>query len=113
LQIESILVRNGRARPLLPLFKEVTMGGMVKDPDVARRIARAVVSDIALYNQPKVEAGIAGDNLFEVLQEEIEEGRTYYQSRIDPDVVRTTNYFNEALVDILVRPMGRISSRAW
>ena len=44
------------------------MGGVVKDPDVARRIARAVVSDIALYNQKKVEEGIAADNLFEVLR---------------------------------------------
>ncbi len=89
------------------------MGGLVKDSDVARRIARAVVSDIALYNQQKVESGIAGDNLFEILQEEIEEGRNYYQSRIDPEIIRTTNYFNEALVDILIRPMGRITSRAW
>ncbi len=89
------------------------MGGVVKDPDVARRIARAVVSDIALYNQKKVEEGIAADNLFEVLQEEIEEGRNYYNSRIDPEIARTTNYFNQALVDVLIKPMGRIPSRAW
>ena len=31
--------------------------GVVKDTDVARRIARAVVSDIALYNAKKVEEG--------------------------------------------------------
>lgn len=86
---------------------------VVKDPDVARRIARAVVSDIALYNQRKVEEGIAGDNLFEVLREEIEEGRSYYTSRVDPDIVRDMNFFDQALVDILVRPMGRIPSRAW
>ena len=89
------------------------MGGVVKDPDVAKRIARAVVSDIALYNQKKVEEGIAGDNLFEVLQEEIEEGRSYYNSRIDPEIAQTTNYFNQALVDVLIKPMGRIPSRAW
>ncbi len=89
------------------------MSGVVKDPDVAKRIARAVVSDIALYNQKKVEEGIAADNLFEVLQEEIEEGRNYYNSRIDPEIARTTNYFNQALVDVLIKPMGRIPSRAW
>ena len=87
--------------------------GVVKDPDVARRIARAVVSDIALYNAKKVEEGIARDNLFDLLKEEIEEGRNYYQSRIDPDVARGTNYFNEALVDVLVKPTGRIPSKAW
>jgi hypothetical protein len=87
--------------------------GIVKDPDVARRIARAVVSDIALYNAKKVEEGIARDTLFDLLKEEIEEGRNYYHSRIDPDVARGTNYFNEALVDVLIKPTGRIPSKAW
>jgi hypothetical protein len=87
--------------------------GVVKDPDVARRIARAVVSDIALYNAKKVEEGIAGDTLFELLKEEIDEGRNYYQSRIDPEVARGTNYFNEALVDVLIKPTGRIPSKVW
>lgn len=87
--------------------------GVVKDPDVARRIARAVVSDIALYNAKKVEEGIANDNLFDLLRDEIEEGRNYYLSRVDPEVVESTNYFNRALVDLLVKPTGRIPSRVW
>jgi hypothetical protein len=87
--------------------------GVVKDPEVARRIARAVVSDIALYNAKQVEEGIAKDTLFDLLKEEIEEGRSYYQSRVDPEVARSTNYFNEALVDVLVRSGGRIPSKAW
>lgn len=87
--------------------------GVVKDPDVARRIARAVVSDIALYNQKKVEEGIAGDNLFDLLKTEIEEGLSYYLSRVDPEIAKSTNYFNQALVDVLVKPMGRIPSKAW
>jgi spore germination protein GerM len=87
--------------------------GVVKDPDVARRIARAVVSDIALYNAKKVEEGIAKDNLFDLLQSEIEEGRNYYLSRVDPEVVKSTNFFNLALVDLLVKPWGRVPSKAW
>lgn len=87
--------------------------GVVKDPDVARRIARAVVSDIALYNAKKVEEGIAKDNLFDLLKSEIEEGRNYYLSRVDPEVVKSTNYFNLALVDLLVKPWGRVPSKAW
>jgi hypothetical protein len=86
---------------------------VVKDPDVARRIARAVVSDIALYNAKKVEEGIARDNLFDLLKAEIDEGRSYYLSRVDPDVVENTNFFNQALVDFLVKPWGRIPSKAW
>ena len=87
--------------------------GVVKDPDVARRIARAVVSDIALYNAKKVEEGIGNDNLFELLGEEIEEGRNYYLSRVDPEITGSTNYYNFALVDVLVKPTGRIPSKAW
>lgn len=87
--------------------------GVVKDPDVARRIARAVVSDIALYNAKKVEEGIGNDTLFDLLREEIEEGRTYYLSRVDPEIARSTNFFNFALVDVLVKPTGRIPSKAW
>ena len=87
--------------------------GVVKDPDVARRIARAVVSDIALYNAKKVEEGIGNDTLFEILNEEIEEGRNYYMSRIDPEIARSTNFFNQALVDVLIKPAGRIPSKVW
>lgn len=87
--------------------------GVVKDPDVARRIARAVVSDIALYNAKKVEEGISKDNLFDLLKNEIEEGRNYYLSRIDPDVAQNTNFYNRALVDLLVKPWGRVPSKAW
>lgn len=86
---------------------------VVKDPEVARRIARAVVSDIALYNARKVEEGIEKDTLFDLLKDEIEEGRSYYTSRVDPEIVEHTNYFNQALVDVLVKPSGRIPSKAW
>lgn len=83
------------------------------DMDVARRIARAVVSDIALYNVKKVEEGIRNDSLFDLLKNEIDEGRSYYLSRIDPEIAENSNYFNQALVDVLVKPTGRIPSKAW
>ena len=87
--------------------------GVVKDTDVARRIARAVVSDIALYNAKKVEEGVRNDNLFDLLKEEIEEGQGYYLSRVDPEIAKNTNYFNQALVDVLIKPTGRIPSKIW
>jgi len=86
---------------------------VVTDMDVARRIARAVVSDIALYNVKKVEEGIRNDSLFDLMKNEIDEGRSYYLSRIDPEVAENTNFFNQALVDVLVKPTGRIPSKAW
>jgi hypothetical protein len=32
---------------------------------------------------------------------------------VDPEIARSTNFFNEALVDVLIRPMGRIPSKVW
>lgn len=87
--------------------------GVVKDMDVARRIARAVVSDIALYNVKKVEEGVRNDTLFDLLREEIEEGEGYYLSRVDPEIAKNTNYFEQALVDILLKPAGHIPSKIW
>ncbi|MEW6720505.1 MAG: hypothetical protein AB1346_08660 [Thermodesulfobacteriota bacterium] len=86
---------------------------VVTDMDVARRIARAVVSDIALYNVKKVEEGIRNDTLFDLLAGEIEEGRNYYLSRVAPELAEHTNFYNQALVDVLVKPTGRIPSKAW
>ena len=72
-----------------------------------------VVSDIALYNAKKVEEGVRNDNLFDLLKEEIEEGQGYYLSRVDPEIAKNTNYFNQALVDVLIKPTGRIPSKIW
>ena len=87
--------------------------GVVKDTDVARRIARAVVSDIALYNAKKVEEGVRNDTLFDLLKEEIAEGENYYLTRVDPAIAEGTNYFDQALVDVLLKPAGRIPSKIW
>ena len=85
----------------------------VKDPDVARRIARAVVSDIALYNAAKMEEGIRNDNLFTILKDEIEEGRQYYENRVDQEILESYNLFVRALVDILVKQAPKIPSKIW
>jgi uncharacterized protein YeeX (DUF496 family) len=85
----------------------------VKDPDVAKRIARAVVSDITLYNAAKMEEGIKNDTLFQVLKDEIEEGRQYYENRVDREILENFNLFERALVDILVKQAPRIPSKMW
>ena len=48
----------------------------------AMRLARAIASDISLYNEQKIIKGIEQDNLFEVLKDEIEEGRELYKTRV-------------------------------
>ena len=79
----------------------------------AMRLARAIASDISLYNEQKIIKGIEQDNLFDVLKDEIEEGRELYKSRVSPEVYTTTNFFDRAIVDIVVRPKGHIKSKIW
>ena len=85
----------------------------VRDPQVAKRIARAVVSDIALYNNTKLEEGIKRDTLFQLLREEIDEGRRYYENRVDGDILKSYAFFEQALVDVLVKQAPRIPSKIW
>jgi hypothetical protein len=50
------------------------MAKQVDNPNLAFRLARAIVSDIALYNQEKVREGIKNDTLFDLLKNELDEG---------------------------------------
>ena len=86
---------------------------LIKDPERARRKARAIVSDVLVYNPEKLKQGIENDNVFDVLAEAIEEGRELYNSQIDPDLLSSTNFYDLALVDVLVKPGGRHSSKIW
>ena len=85
---------------------------LIENPDQARRLARAILSDVAIYNREKVESGIKNDNLFETLTEELEEGRHHYNSRVSPDLA-STNFFDLAIVDVLVKRAGKIESSIW
>jgi len=68
-----------------------------KEYDEARRLARLILSDIVIYHPDKVEAGIRDDNFFEVLKNEITEGRNYYDTRVPLRVRQDTEIFSETL----------------
>ena len=68
-----------------------------REYDEARRLARLILSDIIIYHAAKVEQGIRNDNFFEVLREEIDEGRPYYESRVPMRVRRDTEIYTETL----------------
>ena len=70
------------------------------------------MSDVAIYNREKVEAGIKNDNIFEVLREELEEGRQHFVSRVAPDLA-SSNIFDIAIVDVLIKRAGKIESSIW
>lgn len=71
------------------------------------------MSDIMLYNQAKVKEGIEKDTLFDVLADELGEGLKYYENMVDESVRSSTNFFNEAVADVLLKQGGRIKSDIW
>ena len=85
---------------------------LIETEEAARRLARAIASDLSLYNEEKIVNGITNDNLFETLAEEIEEGRALFKRRVTPELY-PKNYYDRALVDILIKAKGHIKSRIW
>jgi hypothetical protein len=78
----------------------------------AMRFARAIASDISLYNEQKIARSIEQDSFFETLKEEIEEGRELFKTRVSAEVFRS-NFFDRAIIDVVLKPKGHIKSKLW
>ncbi|MEZ4410733.1 MAG: hypothetical protein R3A52_30265 [Polyangiales bacterium] len=85
---------------------------LIETEEAARRLARAIASDLSLYNEEKITQGVQNDNLFDVLAEEVEEGRQLYKSRVSPELY-SKNFYGRAIVDILVKSKRHIKSKVW
>lgn len=67
----------------------------------ARRLARVLASDIAIYNREKKERGLSDGNLVAVLGYEIKKSWEIYKERVGADFANATPYFRDALNDLL------------
>ena len=85
---------------------------IIEDPKRAKQLARAIASDIKLYNEQKIVAGIENDNLFDAMSGEITEGRELFRSRVTEDVFRL-NLYDRAVVDGLLKNRGHLKSKCW
>ncbi len=85
---------------------------LIETEEAARRLARAIASDLSLNNEEKIVQGITNDDLFTTLAEEIEEGRALYKSRVSADLYHK-NFYDRALVDILIKSKGHVKSKVW
>jgi CheY-like chemotaxis protein len=65
--------------------------------EAALRLARIIVSDIALYNAKKVDEGVINGTFFDLLRTEIEEGRKLYEERKGPGLATTVDLFRQTL----------------
>ncbi len=69
----------------------------------AKRLARIIVSDIFLYNQAKVEEGIRGGSLYQLLEDDIREGRLLYERRVSEEIRNNSAYLKEAFEELIAK----------
>ena len=85
---------------------------LIDKPERARQLARAIASDLTLYHEQKILQGIERDTLFDVMRDEIEEGRTLYKSWVTVEVY-DLGLYDRALVDVMLKSKAHIKSRIW
>lgn len=78
----------------------------------AQQKARAIASDIYLYNKAKIEESLKNDSFFEDLSEFITEGRDLFRSSVTPELFKK-NLYDRAIVDRVIKPMAGIDSPIW
>lgn len=75
-----------------------------QNPDAhhkARRLARIIVTDIALYNQKKIEEAVRNGTFYELFEEELNDGRLFYERRVAEQVREGTRYLEDAVAELL------------
>ena len=75
----------------------------------AHRLARNIVSDIALYNQDKVETGVRAGTFFELLDDEITEGRQLFNDRFTPEALQGQDVLQIEIEAFLQKRLAEIA----
>jgi hypothetical protein len=75
---------------------------LANDPNAkAKRLARALVSDIVAYFPQKKEEGLRDGTLKQLFREEIKKSYEEYVEQIGREFAETTTHFQDALNDVL------------
>lgn len=75
---------------------------LANDPNLkARRLARALVSDMIAYLPDKREEGLREGTLKALFREEIKKSYEEYVEQVGQDFAESTTHFSEALNDLL------------
>lgn len=82
-------------------------------PEKAMRYARYIVQDIEMYNKKKVEDALMKDSFFESLSDLFAEGREQYESQVSPGILEQTNYFDRAIVDVILYRKKTLNTPIW
>ena len=75
---------------------------LANDPNAkAKRLARALVSDMIAYLPQKREEGLRDGTLKQIFREEIKKSYEEYVDQIGKDFAESTTHFQDALNDLL------------
>ena len=67
----------------------------------ARRLARALVSDLVVYHPEKRERGLKEGTLKQLFDDEIKKSWEEYEEQVGKEMAESTTFFNDALNEIL------------
>jgi hypothetical protein len=96
-----------------PSYDRAMAAPIIESPEAANRLARAIASDVALYNEEKVVQGLQQDTFFDVMAEHLEEGRELYRSRVAPQLYSATNFYERAIVDVIIHRKAHLRTKIW
>jgi hypothetical protein len=86
--------KTGPLRPVNPF--------MVQDPkQKARRLARALISDMLVYNPEKRVQGMRDGTIPQLFKDEIEKSWLEYVEQVGQELAQSTPFWNEALNELL------------
>jgi hypothetical protein len=75
---------------------------MAQDPkQKARRLARALISDMIVYHPEKRQQGMRDGNLPELFKDEITKSWKEFVEQVGEEMAKTTPFWTEALNEIL------------
>jgi hypothetical protein len=73
----------------------------VDDIDGAKRLARAMASDICIYNTDKIKRGLENDSVFDELSSDLKEADQTWKSRVPEEIRKEHNIFQRIFIDVL------------
>ena len=75
---------------------------LANDPNQkARRLARALISDMVAYNPTRREEGLRNNSLKQVFREEIKKSYEEYREQVGREFAESTTHLQDALNEVL------------
>jgi hypothetical protein len=84
---------------------------MIASPERAARLARVLMSDVAVYAGEDLRLGIEKDDLFDRLGPQLRQAAAYFFHHVDSALPDRERIFNHAVVDVLVCRHGGRATR--